>query len=89
MAERFTSGPWKYDAVMNAVYAGDEGVVVVYDGQIQFPSDGPLIAAAPDLYEVLNKYWDDNGGFFKGVSDEDAALIRAALSKAHPTQGDE
>jgi hypothetical protein len=52
---KHTPGPWWYDAANNAVYDTAGNVIIVYEGQLQFKSDGPLIAAAPDLLDALKR----------------------------------
>jgi len=56
-----TKGKWKYDPEMNAVYAGNEEIIVVYENMLQFTGDGHIIAAAPDMLEALEvivKDWE-------------------------------
>jgi len=75
-------------------------VVVPYDPEhhAECLANANLIAAAPDLYEALKGCLEFvNNGFELGFIENDdfdtvgkrKAIIEAALSKAHPTQGDE
>jgi hypothetical protein len=81
-----TPGPWWYDAENNAVYDTASNVIIVYEGQLQFKSDGPLIAAAPEtaaerdrlkalnaeLLEVLKRFRTKvyNAAIANGMDDE-------------------
>jgi len=52
-----TPGPWIYDKGREEIYGPKSTgeVVVVYQGGLQFRSDAPLIAAAPDLLKELER----------------------------------
>jgi hypothetical protein len=72
-----TKGKWKYDPEMNAVYAGNEEIIVVYENMLQFTGDGHIIAAAPDMLEALEVIVKDWEG-----EPEDMFWATAAIAKA-------
>ena len=81
---KHTRGPWWYDAENNAVYDTASNVIIVYEGQLQFKSDGPLIAAAPDLLD-LARMVDAWGNGLRHHTAHEAAMVksaRAAIAKA-------
>lgn len=51
----YTEGPWWRDPDSNEIYGGSCNVVVAYSSGLQFKSDGPLIAAAPDLFRIATE----------------------------------
>ena len=56
----FTEGPWWRDPDSNEIYGGSCNVVVAYSSGLQFKSDGPLIAAAPDLFRIATEQAVEN-----------------------------
>jgi len=56
----YTEGPWWRDPDSNEIYGGSCNVVVAYSSGLQFKSDGPLIAAAPDLFRIATEQAVEN-----------------------------
>ena len=81
---KHTKGPWWYDAANNAVYDTASNVIIVYEGQLQFKSDGPLIAAAPDLLDALKQFRAKvyNAALGSGMDDEWATVACSVADAA-------
>lgn len=61
-AERFTKGPWRYEPATGEVYGSSDDILVcdvLPDGSINYERNGQLIAAAPEMYEMLKKAADE------------------------------
>jgi hypothetical protein len=50
---KFTPGPWEYDKDNNAIY--NKYCNYICDAPLNNPKDKHLIAAAPELYDSLDK----------------------------------
>ena len=84
MIEKFTPGPWE---VLNAEFTND-GVnyEISMPGHVINTADVPLIEAAPDLYDALNRIYNkllisDRDGE-SHISEKDGEMALVALRKA-------
>jgi hypothetical protein len=66
---RFTPGPWHYDAG-NETITAENGRIVVYELGTN-DADGQLIAAAPAMYEALERIYKEHGWVWVGKLLED------------------
>ncbi|EOL9071652.1 hypothetical protein ACM92W_002469 [Cronobacter turicensis] len=77
-----TPGEWKYRNPLGEIYSEDHGVIADLLVNGKEDENGRLIAAAPDLLDVLQlilSYHEDGNC---QLHKEDVALARAAIAKA-------
>ena len=75
---KFTPGPWYVDGTF---VTNDEDLDICSMGDIAWEANAHLIAAAPELYGVL-EYVRDILGPHDGWADDSTRMIDAALKKA-------
>lgn len=90
---KFTPGPWKWDEAAGCFILNSNGEIVAeIDCCKGNRGDGPLIAAAPDMYEALEEIIamnrqhaeDEYGDAERAEAWAYVTLARAALAKARP-----
>lgn len=75
--EHFTKGKWEYIDSVGEVWCGDELICATMPtGSIEYEANAALIAAAPDMYEMLKTAC----GMFSGT--EFSKRAEALLAKA-------
>ena len=80
---RHTAGPWRADKY--CVWAGDKYVAGTMTGLYDDEQEGnaAIIAAAPEMYEVLKKIHDDQDCIQTGIiNDTLFDLVKRAVTKA-------
>ena len=94
MNEKFTKGPWtaKYDPQLRAliqIYSTEDRVMVAVlpdrgtvEAMSEIEANANLIAAAPDMYEVLEEVWRILDSTMPLSRDNRADHIKKILCKA-------
>lgn len=91
---KFTSGPWEIEgyAIEGPAYPGDPKrptimggedrewcvAIVQTDHEKPYEANAHLIAAAPELYEMLSSIENDNGSIPQGFWNEMQRVLRKA-----------
>jgi hypothetical protein len=74
--DKFTRGPWHYDADFKSIY--NKQCNYICDAPLNNAADKHLIAAAPEMYDFIKKVFDIQKNHYGYAMELHMAMIRLA-----------